>query len=47
MSFSESAIKREKLVTKIFFTITLNEKVLKSCGKLISAGDVKANEKQL
>ena len=47
MGFSESVIKREKLVTKIFFTITLNEKVLKSCEKLIYADDIKTNEKQL
>ena len=47
MGFSESVIKREKLVTKIFFTIMLNEKVLKSCEKLISADDIKTNEKQL
>ena len=47
MGFSESLIKKEKLATKIFFTIMLNEKVLKSCEKLISADDVKINEKQL
>ena len=47
MGFSESVIKREKLVTKIFFTIMLNEKVLKSCEKLIYADDIKTNEKQL
>ena len=47
MGFSESLIKKEKRVTKIFFTIMLNEKVLKSCEKLISADDVKINEKQL
>ena len=34
-------------MTKVFFTIMLNEKVLKSCEKLISADDVKTNEKQL
>ena len=30
MGFSESAIKKGKFVTKIFFTIMLNEEVLKS-----------------
>ena len=30
MGFSESAIKRGKLVTKTFFTIMLNEEVLTS-----------------
>ena len=33
MGFSESAIKRGKLVTKTFFTIMLNEEVLKSWEK--------------
>ena len=30
MDFSEAVIKKEKFVTKIFFTIMLNEKVIKS-----------------
>ena len=30
MGFSESVIKKGKFVTKIFFPIMLNEKVLKS-----------------
>ena len=30
MGFSESVIKKGKFVTKIFFTIILNEDVLKS-----------------
>ena len=34
MVFSESAIKKGKFVTKIFFTITLYEEVLKSCAKI-------------
>ena len=33
MGFSESVIKKGKFVTKIFFTIMLNEEVLKSCEK--------------
>ena len=30
MGFSESIIKKEKFVTKIFFTIMLNEEALKN-----------------
>ena len=30
MDFSEAVIKKERFVTKIFFTIMLHEKVLKS-----------------
>ena len=30
MGFSESVTKKEKFVTRIFFTIMLNEEVLKS-----------------
>ena len=33
MGFSESTIKKGKLVTKIFFTIILNEEILKSWEK--------------
>ena len=33
MGFSESIIEKGKFVTKILFTIMLNEEVLKSCEK--------------
>ena len=47
IGFNESVIKKGKFVTKICFIIMLNEEVLKSCEKWLSAHDVKTNVKQL
>ena len=49
MGFSKSVIKKGKFVTKIVFTITLNEEVLKGCEKwyLLMTKNGKTNVKKL
>ena len=47
MDFSESVIKKEKFVTKIFFYNNVEWRRSKKLRKMISGNDVKTNIKQL